>query len=157
MTIPDTLEALAVPLDELTPYKRNPRQGDVGAIVTSLERNGQYRPIVARKGTGEILAGNHTFWAAKQLGWERIAVTWVECTDEQARRIVLADNRTNDLASYDEPVLVDLLRAIVDEEGEDGLLGTGFDGDDLDAMLDELDDDGDASPALGDVEYRIVI
>jgi hypothetical protein len=61
--IPDTLQKLAVPIDGLVPYVRNPRQGDVGAIVTSLERHGQYRPIVVNVGrlTGrpnEVLAGN---------------------------------------------------------------------------------------------------
>ena len=47
--------------------------------------------------------------AAKALGWPEIAVTWVDVDEEQAARIVLVDNRTNDLAGYDEAALADLL------------------------------------------------
>lgn len=135
MMIPDTLESLAVPLADLEPYERNPRQGDVGAIATSLERNGQYRPIVVNSRDNVILAGNHTWYAARELGWEKLAATYVDADPEQARRIVLVDNRSNDLATYDNQALADLLREIVEVEGSDGLAGTGYDSDDLDALL----------------------
>lgn len=135
------LQHLAVGIDKVEPYDANPRVGDVGAIATSLEANGQYRPIVVNKRDGRILAGNHTWKAARKLGWEDIAVTYVDVDEETARRIVLVDNRSNDVASYDEHALVDLLQAVVDEEGIEGLVGTGFMERDLDALLDGLDDD----------------
>ena len=69
--IPETLSALAVPIDSLTPYQDNPRRGDLEAIKESLAANSQYRPIVASRRTGEVLAGNHTLRAAEQLGWTR--------------------------------------------------------------------------------------
>lgn len=97
--IPDTLDALRVPISGLHPYKRNPRQGDVGAIVTSLEHHGQYRPIVVNARTQEVLAGNHTLQAAKALGWTDIAATFVDVDEDTAARIVLVDNRSNDLAA----------------------------------------------------------
>jgi ParB-like chromosome segregation protein Spo0J len=69
---------------ELRTYQRNPRQCDPTAIARSLAVNGQYRPIVVNKGTytgrpNEVLAGNHTLIAARDLGWEHIAVvpSWV--------------------------------------------------------------------------------
>lgn len=136
--IPDTLEALTVPLKDLNPYDENPRQGDVEAIVTSLERNGQYRPIVVNKRGNVILAGNHTYRAALALGWTEIAATYVDADEETARRIVLIDNRANDLASYDDRALAGMIEAIVEAEGPDGLLGTGFDTSDLDGMLADL-------------------
>lgn len=141
--IPETLEPLQVAIDDLTPYDANPRQGDIGAIVTSLERNGQYRPIVVNRRGNVILAGNHTYFAARELGWSEIAATYVDVDDEAARRIVLVDNRANDLAAYDDGALTDLLRSIVDDEGLDGLLGTGYDGDDLDALLADAAGQGD--------------
>jgi len=137
-SIPATLAPLTVPIESVQPYGDNPREGDVGAICASLERNGQYRPIVVNKRSGEILAGNHTWKAAKQLGWEGIAATFVDVDDETAKRIVLVDNRSNDLAAYDDSVLAALLESIVDELGVDGLVGTGFDGDDLDELLSDL-------------------
>ena len=115
--IPDTLASLVVPLDSVRPYGDNPREGDVGAICVSLERNGQYRPIVVNKRDGQILAGNHTWKAAAQLGWDGIAATFVDVDAETARRIVLVDNRSNDLAAYDDSVLAALLESIVEEHG----------------------------------------
>ena len=102
--------------DELRPYHRNPRLGDVEAIARSLEVNGQYRPIVVNLGrhTGrplEVLAGNHTLAAARHLGWDRIAATTVDVDDMEAARIVAADNRTADLGGYDDDVLLALLNS----------------------------------------------
>lgn len=130
--IPETLEALAVPIADLKPRKGNPRQGDTGAIRESLETNGQFKPIVVNRRTGEVLAGNHTLKAAIELGWQRIAATYVDATPEQAARIVLADNRTSDLAGYDSQLLLDALRELGD------LDGTGYTSEDVSALLREL-------------------
>ncbi|MFI1658595.1 ParB N-terminal domain-containing protein [Streptomyces sp. NPDC020472] len=120
--IPEQLLPLAVPIAELTPYYRNPRTGDIPAIAESLTVNGQYRAVVVNKGThtgrpNEILAGNHTVAAAQQLGWEQIAATWVDVDDEAAARIVIVDNRTNDLAGYDTALLAEVLSEIPDLGG----------------------------------------
>ena len=82
--IPETLSALAVEIDSIRPFEANPRRGDVEAVAESLRVNGQYRPIVVNRPTGEILAGNHTWQAAKRLGWKSIAATFVEVDAEQA-------------------------------------------------------------------------
>lgn len=111
------IETSLVSLTSLKPYPKNARIGDVDAIAKSLEVNGQYRPIVVNKNTNEILAGNHTWKAAKQLGWKKIAVSFVDVTDREAQRIVLADNRTHDLGMYDNDMLAELLRSLPDLEG----------------------------------------
>lgn len=123
-------------LSALTPYPGNPRRGDVTAIAESLKVNGQFRPIIVRKETREILGGNHTFQAAKRLGWETIKVTFVEnITDVQAKKIVLADNRTTDLATYNMPDLTSLLETLEDPSG------TGFTDYDVTALLRQLEKD----------------
>jgi DNA modification methylase len=129
------LETKRVEIDALEPYPDNPRRGDLAAIAESLEANGQYRPIVVNERTGQVLAGNHTLEAAKRLGWKRIAATYVDVDEERARRIVLADNRTNDLAGYDAEALAELLGQL------DGLDGTGYEPEDLDQLLDELEEE----------------
>ncbi len=111
---------------------QNPRRGDVAAIKQSLEANKQYQPIIARRSTGEVLVGNHRLLAARELGWREIAVCFIDVDDDQARRILLADNRTSDLAGYDSQALIDLL-----EELDGGFVGTGYVQADLDALLDE--------------------
>ena len=147
--IPPTLAALKVPVAGLKPYDENPRRGNLDVIVESLTHHGQYRPIVVRAKTFEVLAGNHTLAAAKELGWTEIAATFVECTDDQAARIVLVDNRSADLGAYDDEVLAHLLAGLPD------LDGTGFDADDLATLLALNDpqmpsDDLDAVLAEGD-------
>jgi ParB-like chromosome segregation protein Spo0J len=127
-----SIEELKVPIAALRPYPQNPRLGDVEAIKRSLQRNGQYRAIVVNRRTMEVLAGNHTVRAAEGLGWREIAATFVEVDDEQARRIMLVDNRTSDLAGYDLEGLAELLSELPD------LDGTGYDRRALDALLDEL-------------------
>ena len=129
------IEHLAINIDELHTHPSNVRQGDIGAISESLEAHGQYRSIVYQQSTKRILAGNHTYKAAKALGWTHIAATPVICDDEQALRILLADNKANDLATYDEPELIELLKQLADTS--DGLLGTLFDGDELDSLIED--------------------
>ena len=127
-----SVDDLLVPIGDVRPYGRNPRRGDLSAIKESLDRNGQYRPVVANRRTGEVLAGNHTLLAARELGWQRLAVTYVDVDDEQAKRILLVDNRTNDLAGYDSQLLADLLEELPQLEG------SGYDQAALDELLDEL-------------------
>jgi hypothetical protein len=128
-----------VPISSLHPSERNPRVGVVPAIAESLTQNGQYRPIVVRP-DGEILAGNHTWRAASYLGWTEIAVVQVDVTDEQAARIMLADNRTADLGTYDDDLLLALLREV--QQVDLALTGTGYTPDDLELLLGLSDPDG---------------
>lgn len=122
------------PLDDLHPYHRNPRRGDVAGIAASLRKRGQYRPIVVNVGskTGrpmEILAGNHTWAAARTLGWSEIQATTVDVGDDEAAQIVLADNRLADLGTYDDEDLAAVLASVSD------LTGTGFEDAELEALL----------------------
>lgn len=126
-------EMETVPLGKLKPYSKNPRRGNVSAIADSLNENGQFRPIVVQHGTNTILAGNHTFHAAKHLGWKEISVVFVEADDEQAKRIVLADNKTADLGAYDDQLLAELL---ADMQGD--YTGTGYQDDEANALIDTI-------------------
>lgn len=126
-------ETARVPVSSLRLARRNPRRGDVAAIRESLERNGMYGPLVVNRSTMEVLAGNHTLRALRELGWREVDVYFVEVDEDAARRILLADNRTSDLAFNDAEELVALLDDL------DDLEGTGYDQDDLDGLLDELD------------------
>jgi ParB-like chromosome segregation protein Spo0J len=162
-TIPPTLEQLSVPLSGLKPYPGNPRRGRVDVVRSSLERHGQYRPIVVNRRTMEVLAGNHTMRAALELGWSEIAATFVDVDEDQAARIVLVDNRASDMALNDDDELVALLESLAGSEG--GLDGTGYNTDELDALLDgiagrdrdDAEPEPDTSPQLGALEYRLVV
>lgn len=127
----DDLEPLLIPIDSIRPHPENPKNGDVSAILSSIEMNGFYRPVYAQKSTGYILAGNHSTAAALELGAELIPVVWLDVNDTTARKILLADNRTADLGQYDNGVLASLLNKI---QIEDSLYGTGY----VEADLEQL-------------------
>jgi hypothetical protein len=133
--IREELSEHAIAIGSVKNHPRNVRQGDIGAISESLKDNGQYRPIVVQRSTGYVLAGNHTLKAAKALGWKEIAATFIDCDDDRALRILLADNRTNDLATYDDKALADLLKELASSEL--GFTGSAYDGDELDTLLNE--------------------
>lgn len=156
MGVMETLTSLEVEIDTLHPYPGNPRQGDIELLKGSLERHGQYRPIVVNQPTMQVLAGNQTLTAAKELGWKRIAATYVDVDEDQAKRIVLVDNRANDKAGYDELALADLLATF---HGD--LDGTGFEKPDLDRLLNSLqvgaEHGGDGASQLSGIEYRLMI
>ena len=122
-----------VDLASLNQYPGNPRLGDVAAIAASLEATGQYRPVVVQQSTRYILAGNHTAQAADRLGWTSIEASLVDVDDSTARQIVLADNRTADLGTYDSDALTDLLSATAQESME-RVLAAGYSQADIDAL-----------------------
>jgi DNA modification methylase len=129
-----------LPLSDLKPYPGNARRHDLAAITASLEHHGQYRPLVVQASKMRVLAGNGTLAAARELGWKKVRCELIEVDDDQARRIVLVDNRTNDLAGYEDELLADLLQPLASDPS-----GTGFD----EAALADLLESGDAD-GLGD-------
>ena len=145
---PPTTDIATVPIDDLIRHPDTPRRGDIPAISASIEVNGWYGAVVAQSSTRHVLAGNNRMEAARRLGMTDLPVHWLDVDDATARRIMLADNRTNDLATYDDAVLVQLLEAAA---ADDGLFGTGYDGDDLDDLLADIASDVDDDPGAGAV------
>ena len=142
------LAPLVVPIDQLSTMDGNPRRGDVDAIAASLVEFGQRKPVVARR-DGTVIAGNHTFAAAHRLGWDELAVVWVDDDETTAHAYALADNRTAELGGYDDRALAKLI-AEVHEADEALLRATGWTGDDLQALLDKLATEEVASPLAFD-------
>jgi site-specific DNA-methyltransferase (adenine-specific) len=134
----ESLKSLAVPIDSLKGLPGNPRRGDVDAVAASLSRFGQRKPIVVRKDDGTIIAGNHTWQAAKKLGWSEIAVAYVGDDDVTAQAYALADNRTAELGDYDD----ELLKALIDSVGEvdsELLKDTGWSDDAVAELLQKIE------------------
>lgn len=109
--------------DRLRPHPANPRRGDVDLIRESIRRNGWIGSIVAQTSTGYILAGNHRFLAGRAEGIERFPVHWVDLDDDTALRTLLADNRTSDVATYDDPMLLQLFAQVGDPVEAAKILG----------------------------------
>lgn len=129
-SIAEALRPLAVSLDELVPDPANARthsERNLEAIRGSLQVYGQLKPIVVRRDNGVVVAGNGTLEAARSLGWTHLAVVHVDMDGATAAGFSIADNRTAELAEWDQDALDKLLREI----------NTGNDPR-LDAMLAEL-------------------
>lgn len=128
-----------VPLASLTRFPGNARVHAEGELRQSIKRLGQYRPLVVREmGNGRvILAGNGTADALEAEGYENARAELIECTDEEARRINIADNRLSDIATDDKDALAELLSYL---DGDYG--GTGWTDADV-AKLIEPPDFGD--------------
>lgn len=125
-----SLSIETVPLIDLRKHPDNPRHGDVEVIAQSLRANGQYQPLVVAE-DGTVLVGNHRFAAMRELGWDTASVIRVPYKpgDPEAIRIMLADNRTSDLAKMDASQVIRLL-----ESFDDDLFGTGYQTDDMDEL-----------------------
>jgi ParB-like chromosome segregation protein Spo0J len=108
---PDLI-GLAHPVSSLSTLPGNPRRGDVEAVAASLKRFGQRKPIVARASDRVVIAGNHTLQAAVSLGWDEVAVSFVNDDESTSQAYALADNRISDLSSYDDQALLDLLESV---------------------------------------------
>lgn len=130
------LEPLAVSINQLVVAERNPRVGDVAAIKKSYERFGQRKPIVVSRETSEIIAGNHQYMAALELGWKEIAVVWVDDDPETQAAYSIADNRIGQLGEWDVSALIEAFD-FVDASDLEAAGFTDIDVEDFRALADE--------------------
>ena len=138
------MKAELVPIDSLTFDPSNVRkhgEQNLATIKASLNRFGQQKPIVV-DANGVVRAGNGTLMAAKALGWKEIAVVRSTLAGSEATAYAIADNRTAELAEWDDDALKQTLAALQIED-EDLAVATGFDAKEIDALLapDEVTED----------------
>ncbi len=94
-------------LADLAPYENNPRDNAeaVKFVAASIREFGFKVPLVVT-GEGEIVAGHTRYLAAKQLGLSEVpCIEADDLTEEQVRAYRLADNKTGEMASWDEEKL----------------------------------------------------
>lgn len=140
MIVEQTFES--VPVDTISPHPSNPRRGDTEIIKASIKAHGFFGACVVQRSTGYILVGNHRWQAAVDTGETDVPVLWADVDDEKAKRILIADNRTAELAHWDETALHVLLAELaVSVAGLDGL---AFSTDDLASIAASQGDDVDA-------------
>ena len=122
-----------IQISSLTYFPGNARRGNTAEIRKSVRRLGQYRSVVVRDTGSElvILAGNHTVRAMAEEGLESAHCGVIRCTDDEARRVAIADNRLAELGGYDDDALVELL-SYLDDDYE----GTGWTEEDVSALID---------------------
>ncbi len=115
---------------------RRHSERNIAAIVGSLRRFGQQRPIVV-DGSGIVRAGNGTLAAALSLGWTHIKIIRTNLTGAEATAYAIADNRAGDPevgSTFDAAALAEVLTAL---QAEDAELAdaAGFTADELAALV----------------------
>jgi ParB-like chromosome segregation protein Spo0J len=127
------------PLDKIIPYQYNPRSNDDAVEMTarSIQEYGWRQPIVVDE-RGIIIAGHTRLKAAEWLGLDMAPVHVAEgLTDDQVRGYRIMDNRSGELATWDDDLLMQEIQ---------GLSSSGFDLELTGFSLDDLTGDGDNNP-----------
>ena len=141
-----------MPLSSLQRPEQNVRmhtEKQLKEFERSVSMFGQLRPIVADE-AGVILAGNGLFETLLRLGWEEADVLRVEgLTENQKKKLMLADNRVFNLGVDD----MEALDAFV-QELKDDLDIPGFEEDLLQAMVMEAEEATQALLEYGTIEPK---
>lgn len=104
------------PIEELTPYEKNPRKNKaaVAKVAASIREFGFKVPMVITP-AGEVVAGHTRLLAAKEIGLTTVpCVIAGDLTPEQIKAFRLADNKTAEFAEWDMDLLLEELQDIGD-------------------------------------------
>jgi DNA modification methylase len=126
-----------VGIDTLTLDPANARKHDkrnMDAIKASLQRFGPQWPLAVVTRDNVVRAGNGRIQAARELGWTEVPVIFTELEGVDAVAFAIADNRTSELASWDDDVLAATLQSLADEAPE-LLEVAGYDQKELDKLV----------------------
>ena len=135
---PARIERVAI--SSLVPDPANVRKHgakNLDAIKGSLARFGQQKPIVV-SAAGVVVAGNGTLAAALALGWTEIDVVRSPLVGSEATAYAIADNRTAELAEWDDDALAQTLAALAIDNATLAE-ATGFDASEVEQMLQAIE------------------
>jgi len=148
------METQRIDISELACDPANVRAHDaknLDAIKGSLQRFGQQKPIVVDE-KGIVIAGNGTLTAARALGWDAINIVRTELAGAEATAYAIADNRTAELAEWDDEALAKQLSALQIED-EALVEAAGFSDEEITKILEGggiFDVESSEMPALPD-------
>lgn len=128
---------------------------NIDAIIASLRRFGQQKPIVIDR-NNIVRAGNGTLEAARRLQWESIDCVVTSLNGSDAVAYAIADNRTAELAEWDEDTLAAQLNGLL-SESEEIALAAGFTPEEIEAMLLTPEDEDDQSQVELSSKWEIIV
>lgn len=101
------MNIIEMDINNVKPYDKNPRNNDdaVEATANSIKEFGWQQPIVVDH-ENVIIVGHTRLRAAKLLKLDKVPVVVADnLTDEQVKAYRLADNKTGELAIWDDKLL----------------------------------------------------
>ena len=142
----DKLKIEYVDINNIKPYKKNPRKNDeaIPYVMESIKQFGFKNPVILDK-DNIIVAGHTRIESAKRLGITEIPCIYADdLTDEQIKAFRLADNKVGEIAEWD----IDLLDTELDDILNIDMSDFGFDLD-LEDEVPEVPEEPKAK--LGDI------
>lgn len=134
------MEIVNKKLDDIKMYENNPRKNDdaVEGVANSIKEFGFKVPIIIDK-DGVIVAGHTRYKASKKLGLTEVpCIIADDLNEEQIKAFRLADNKTNEKASWDLDLLGEELKSIIDLDMTD----FGFNEFEITALIEDTVPDG---------------
>ena len=136
-----TLSVEYIPPDDLKPYGRNARthsRKQIRQIADSIRIFGFTNPILIDS-QNMILAGHGRVEAAALLGMAKVPCVRIETmTPEQKRAYVLADNKLAMNTGWDEELLAEELKGLLEIDLDFDIGVTGFSIPEIDSLIDGL-------------------
>lgn len=137
-------------IEDIKPYDNNPRHNEaaIDAVANSIKEFGWKQPLVIDK-DNVIVVGHTRYQSAKKLGLSEVpCVIADDLTEEQIKAYRIADNKTNELSTWDLDKLKEELEGISDID----MSQFGFE--ELESSLDDVKDDNfDEEEALSENPY----
>ena len=123
-------------LNQIKPYWRNPRKNDkaVDAVKKSIEEYG-YKVLIIVDTDYTIIAGHTRYKALRQLDYDEVECIVADLSPDKARQFRLAENKSAEIADWDEELLDYELRQVNEIEN----LLVYFNEGELDDLIDEAD------------------
>lgn len=134
------MEIIIKKINEVKPYENNPRFNDdaVEYVKNSIKEFGFKVPMVIDK-NGTIITGHTRYKAALELGLEEVpCILADDLTEEQIKAFRIADNKTSDLSSWDDDLLGEELKDLIDIDMTD----FGFGDFELSMLTEDMEADG---------------
>lgn len=150
------------PVDALKPHPKNPRLHDrdqIKKLAVSIKTFGFVAPALINN-HNEIIAGHGRILAAKDAGLTDVPTIRLEhLTDEQVRAYRIADNRLSEIATWDDTLLAEQLKALSEMQLDFSLEATGFSMGEIDLRIEGLPQAEKPDPAddVPDVTGQIAV
>jgi DNA modification methylase len=148
--LPNTIARLRI--EELKRDPRNPRvhsDRQIDQLAKSIKSFGFVWPVMI-DGSRRVLAGHGRIEAAKRLGLKEVPTISIQHLSESQRRaFVIADNRLAEQASWDEKLLAEQLKELLEVDLDFDIEATGFEVGEIDVLIEGAvpEPDGVSDPA----------
>jgi ParB-like chromosome segregation protein Spo0J len=129
-------DARLVSLAQLKAWDKNPRiitEEAVDKLITVIKGIGKWgAPLLIQKATSRIIAGHTRIRAAEKMGLPEVPCLFIDCTDQEADQLAVADNRLGENTEWNFEGLASILKGLPDEAAR---LLTGFEAHEIEPLM----------------------